>query len=183
MYHGTSMIFIRFCKCSKKMNKIGLMLIELCMFSSQTHEGKKKKHAVSHWMIHFSCVSCECKNKKHEICIFCIMSWEWNISITRKYSLEHTTFLNLENTRLKSCIFYFCINLGILMHLETFGHVPLFCRLFCDSEYANTGRICCSENTIVGTGLKYVTNNKYACNKPTLTLTLIHTLTLKTLHP
>ena len=26
----------------------------------------------------------------------------------------------------KSCIFYFCINLGILMHFETFGHAPLF---------------------------------------------------------
>ena len=50
--------------------------------------------------------------------------WEWNVSVTRKYSSEYTTFSNLQNTGLKK-LYILCINFGILMHFETFHHAPL----------------------------------------------------------
>ena len=37
-----------FVNIAKKMNKIGSILIKLCIFSLRIHQGKKKKYAVGH---------------------------------------------------------------------------------------------------------------------------------------
>jgi len=102
------------------MNEIGSILIKLCIFSLRIHQGKKKKYAVGHWTMPLSCVSCEHKNKKHKIYIFYIMSWEWNVSVTRKYSSEYTTFSNLENTGLKKLYILFLYK---LRHFDAFWDI------------------------------------------------------------